>query len=117
MLPISCFARALTIRIAAPAHRELAEAAIAGTGGAVVPLADEEILAAWRDLASLEGVFCEPSSAAGIAVLAKERQPAGTRVVCVVTGHGLKDPDAAGRLSTPPIRVPADPDAIAEAAS
>ena len=87
------------------------------SGGETVSLADEEILAAWRDLAELEGVFCEPSSAAGIAALRRERPEPGARVVCVITGHGLKDPDAAGRLSTPPIPSPADPDAIAEAAS
>ena len=90
---------------------------VARSGGAVVPLADEEILAAWRDLARLEGVFCEPSSAAGVAAVARERPDAGARVVCVITGHGLKDPEAAARLSTPPIQVPPDPDAIAEAAS
>ena len=111
------FTMATAIRIAEPAHRVEAEAAIARSGGAVVPLADEEILAAWRDLARLEGVFCEPSSAAGLAAVARERPEPGARVVCVVTGHGLKDPEAAARLSTPPIQVPPDADAIAEAAS
>jgi threonine synthase len=108
---------ATAIRIAEPAHRALAEGAIARSGGTVVPLADEEILAAWRDLARLEGVFCEPSSAAGVAAVARERPGRGARVVCVITGHGLKDPEAAARLSTPPIQVPPDPDAIAEAAA
>jgi threonine synthase len=108
---------ATAIRIAEPAHRELADQAIALSGGSTVSLADEDILGAWRDLAELEGVFCEPSSAAGIAALRHERPEAGSVVVCVVTGHGLKDPDAAGRFSAPPISVPADLDAIAEAAS
>ena len=108
---------ATAIRIAEPVHRELADEAIARSGGETISLADEEILAAWRDLAELEGVFCEPSSAAGIAALRRARPEPGARVVCVITGHGLKDPDAAGRLSTPPVSVPADPDAIAEAAS
>jgi len=108
---------ASAIRIVDPAHRVEAEDAIASSGGAVVSLSDEEILAAWRDLAHLEGVFCEPSSAAGIAALAKERPEAGARVVCVVTGHGLKDPEAATRLSPPPVAVDPDPDAIAEAAA
>jgi threonine synthase len=108
---------ASAIRIVDPAHRIEAEDAIASSGGAVVSLSDEEILAAWRDLAHLEGVFCEPSSAAGIAALAKERPEAGARVVCVVTGHGLKDPEAATRLSPPPVAVDPDPDAIAEAAA
>jgi threonine synthase len=111
------FTMATAIRIAEPAHRVPAEEAVARSGGSIVSLADEEILAAWRDLAELEGVFCEPSSAAGLAAVARERPEPGARVVCVVTGHGLKDPDAAARLSTPPIQVPPDPDAIAEAAS
>jgi threonine synthase len=111
------FTMATAIRIAEPAHRAKADEAIARSGGSTISLADEEILAAWRDLAQLEGVFCEPSSAAGIAALGRERPQAGARVVCVITGHGLKDPDAAGRLSIPPVPVPPDPDAIAEAAS
>jgi threonine synthase len=111
------FTMATAIRIAEPAHRAEAEAAIARSGGTVVPLADEEILAAWSDLARLEGVFCEPSSAAGVAAVVRERPEAGARVVAVITGHGLKDPEAAARLSTPPVQVPPDPDAIAEAAS
>jgi len=111
------FTMATAIRIAKPAHRVEAEEAVARSGGSVVSLTDEEILAAWRDLAEQEGVFCEPSSAAGLAALARSRPERGARVVCVVTGHGLKDPDAAARLSTPPIAVDPDPDAIAEAAS
>jgi threonine synthase len=111
------FTMATAIRIAEPAHRSEAEAAIARSGGSTVALADEEILAAWRDLAELEGVFCEPASAAGLAALARERPQAGARVVCVITGHGLKDPDAAARLSSPPLAIPPDADAVAEAAS
>jgi threonine synthase len=108
---------ATAIRIAEPAHRAEAEEAIAASGGTVVSLSDEEILAAWRDLAHLEGVFCEPASAAGLAALAKERLDPGAQVVCVVTGHGLKDPETAARLSPPPVAVDPDPDAIAEAAA
>jgi threonine synthase len=108
---------ASAIRIVDPAHRVEAEEAIASSGGAVVSLSDDEILAAWRDLAHLEGVFCEPSSAAGVAALAKERPEAVSRAVCVITGHGLKDPEAATRLSPPPVAVDPDPDAIAEAAA
>ena len=108
---------ASAIRIVDPAHRVEAEEAIASSGGAVVSLSDDEILAAWRDLAHLEGVFCEPSSAAGVAALAKERPDTGARAVCVITGHGLKDPDAATRLSPAPVAVDPDPDAIAEAAA
>jgi threonine synthase len=108
---------ASAIRIVEPAHRVEAEEAIASSGGAVVSLSDDEILAAWRDLAHLEGVFCEPSSAAGVAALAKERPDTGARAVCVITGHGLKDPEAATRLSPAPVAVDPDPDAIAEAAA
>jgi threonine synthase len=108
---------ATAIRIAEPAHRAEAEEAVARSGGAVVPLADEEILAAWRDLAELEGVFCEPASAAGVAALAKEPPENGSRVVCVITGHGLKDPEAATQAARAPLSVTADLDAIAEAAS
>ncbi|MGH3024708.1 MAG: threonine synthase [Gaiellaceae bacterium] len=108
---------ATAIRIAQPAHRAEAEEAVARSDGAVVPLADEEILAAWRELAELEGVFCEPASAAGVAALAKERPEPGSRAVCVVTGHGLKDPEVAERLAQPAVSVAADLDAILEAIS
>jgi len=59
---------------------------------------DVEILDAWRSLRTLEGVFSEPASAAGIAGLAHGPAAQGGRVVCIVTGHGLKDPDAIGAL-------------------
>jgi threonine synthase len=80
---------ASAIRINEPAHRAEAEEAIRSSGGGVVPLTDAEILEARRELAELEGVFCEPASAAGLAAVKRER-PSGT-VVCVITGHGLKD--------------------------
>jgi threonine synthase len=75
---------------------------------------DDELVAAWRQLASLEGLFCEPSSAAGlVAVLRGDVE--GERLVVTVTGHGLKDPAAADRFAPRPVAVPADPDAIAGA--
>jgi threonine synthase len=84
---------ATAIRISEPAHAAEAEAAIEDSGGDIVALEDKAILEAWRLLALEEGVFCEPSSAAGLAaVLAAP--PRGAQVVCVITGHGLKDPDA-----------------------
>lgn len=104
---------ASAIRIADPAHREEAEERVRRSGGRVVTVTDEEILAAWRQVAELEGVFCEPAAAAGLAALARER-PQG-RAVCVLTGHGLKDPGSAERLAPPPIPVDPDPEAIAEA--
>ncbi|MGH3091559.1 MAG: threonine synthase, partial [Gaiellaceae bacterium] len=107
---------ATAIRIPEPVHRADAEAAVAESGGAVVSLADAEIVAAWLDLAREEGVFCEPSSAAGLAAVLKE-PPRGERVVCVVTGHGLKDPEAVERHADAPVEVDPDADAISEAAA
>ncbi len=108
---------ASAIRIAAPVHRAEAEAAIEAADGAVVPLTDDELLAVWRELAEREGVFCEPASAAGVAALAKVELEPGARVVCVITGHGLKDPAAVDRVTVPPLLVDPDPDAIAAAAA
>jgi threonine synthase len=108
---------ASAIRIVEPAHAAEAAEALRGSRGMAVPLPDEAILEAWRDLARTEGVLCEPSSAAGLAALVAAGVEPGTRVVCVLTGHGLKDSEAAARESAPPIVVDADPDAIAEAAS
>jgi threonine synthase len=108
---------ATAIRIADPVHSSTAAAAIEQSGGAIVTLDDSEILAAWADLARTEGLFCEPSSAAGLAALGHVRPAAGERVVVVITGHGLKDPASADQYAPPPLRVAADPDAIAEAAA
>jgi threonine synthase len=102
---------ASAIRIAQPAHKLEAEEAIRASGGLVVELSDDEILAAWRRLAELEGVFCEPASAAGVAAIQKS-EVSGT-VVAVITGHGLKDPDAASRIGNEMIEV--DADAVVEA--
>ena len=74
-----------------PVHREQAEAA-----AEVVTVGDDELLEWWSAIARLEGLFCEPASAAGVAGVAQVRP--GGRVVCVLTGHGLKDPDAVERL-------------------
>jgi len=82
---------ATAIRIAEPVHRREAEALTE-----VVAVGDEELVEWWRAVARLEGLFCEPASAAGIAGVARVRP--GGRVVAVLTGHGLKDPDAAERL-------------------
>ena len=106
---------ASAIRIAEPVHVREAEQAVQASGGAVVSLPDETILEAWRELALREGVFCEPASAAGLAALGPDRIERGVSVVCVVTGHGLKDPDAVARVSAPPVTVAPDPDAIAAA--
>jgi threonine synthase len=107
---------ATAIRIPEPVHREEAEEAVAASGGIVVSLPDAEIEAAWLALARSEGIFCESASAAGLAALLRD-PPRGARVACVVTGHGLKDPQAVERISEPPIEVEADPESIAEAAA
>jgi threonine synthase len=104
---------ASAIRIADPAHAGEVAAALDRSGGRVVTVPDEAILDAWRSLARDEGVFCEPASAAGVAGLAHAGLEPGTRVVCVITGHGLKDPETAARLTELPVTVDADPDAIA----
>jgi threonine synthase len=84
---------ASAIRISEPAHAEAAQQAVEDSGGSVVAVDDAAILEAWDLLAREEGVFCEPSSAAGLAALLAD-PPGDSRVVCVITGHGLKDPDA-----------------------
>jgi threonine synthase len=64
------------------------------SGGSLVTLSEQQIEDAWRLVAREEGVFCEPASAAGIAAVAASVTAAGQRVVCVLTGHGLKDVEA-----------------------
>jgi threonine synthase len=85
---------ASAIRIADPAHAEAVAALVASGAVEVAPLTEEEIREAWAQLASEEGVFCEPASAAGVAALKHVRMPEGALAVCIVTGHGLKDSDA-----------------------
>ena len=103
---------ATAIRIGTPAHSAAVADALFAFDGTVVSLADEAILDAWRELAHEEGVFCEPSSAAGLAALGAVELEPGSTVVCVVTGHGLKDPETAARLSPEPVAVDPDPDAV-----
>jgi threonine synthase len=89
---------ASAIRIGAPVHRQQAEAAVGRSGGMIATVSEEQIHEAWRAVALEEGVFCEPASAAGIAAVQAVGFDAGTRIVAVLTGHGLKDPDAVERL-------------------
>jgi threonine synthase len=89
---------ATAIRIASPVHREHAEAAVGRSGGMIATVTEEQIHEAWRAVALEEGVFCEPASAAGVAAVAAVDFEPGTTVVAVLTGHGLKDPDAVERL-------------------
>jgi threonine synthase len=90
---------ATAIRIGNPARGAEALAAAVDSGGAIDSVTDDEIVAAYRLLASSEGVFCEPASAASIAGLLKRHAAGGfatgDQVVCILTGHGLKDPDTA----------------------
>ena len=95
LLSVQSAERATTIgsaiRILSPVHREQVEAV-----AEVVTATDSDLLEWWSAIARLEGLFCEPASAAGVAGVAQVR-PEG-RVVCVLTGHGLKDPEAVERL-------------------
>jgi threonine synthase len=110
---------ATAIRVGNPASWAGAVTARDESGGLFDALTDEQILAAYKLLALREGVFVEPASATGVAgllVTAEDgRLPAGSLVVCTVTGHGLKDPETAlrGMLEVEPI--PVDPTAVATA--
>jgi threonine synthase len=86
---------ATAIRIGKPASWASAEAAASESGGAIDMVTDDEILDAYRYLATNESVFCEPASAASVAGLIQTGVPEGSTVVCVLTGNGLKDPDRA----------------------
>jgi threonine synthase len=86
---------ASAIRIGNPARWEEAMAAVTQSGGGIEAVSDAEILAAYRMLAAREGIFCEPASAASVAGLLKHGARGAQRVVCVLTGHGLKDPQTA----------------------
>jgi threonine synthase len=86
---------ASAIRIGNPARWEEAIDAMRASRGAIRAVSDEEILGAYKLLAAQEGIFCEPASAASVAGLLKYGADGASRVVCVLTGHGLKDPDAA----------------------
>jgi len=99
---------ASAIRIGNPARWEDAMDAMTASGGGVSAVTDEQILEAYRFLASSEGVFCEPASAACVAGLLAHGAPDSRRIVCVLTGHGLKDPQAA--IEHAGAVVPCDPD-------
>jgi threonine synthase len=104
---------ATAIRIGNPASWAKAIAARDESGGAIEAVTDDEILAAWQALAEEEGIFCEPSSAAGVAgVTRAARDGALARdatVVCVLTGTGLKDPSTAERIAAERRVIEAEP--------
>ena len=85
---------ATAIRIAEPAHASHVAELVATGRVEVVTLSEDEIRTAWQRLATMEGTFCEPASAAGFAALLRFAPGAGETVVCILTGHGLKDTGA-----------------------
>jgi threonine synthase len=110
---------ATAIRIGNPASWKGAVAARDESGGSIESVADDEILEVQRMIVQLEGVFCEPASAAGVAgvrrLAAEGRIAAEETVVCVLTGHGLKDPDAVQAEEGTLTPIPADLGSIREA--
>ncbi len=110
---------ATAIRIGKPARGDQAMRAMADSGGGVAAVTDQQILDAYALLARQEGVFCEPASAASVAGLIMRAEAGdfvrGEKVVCVLTGHGLKDPDTAIANSEPVLHLPADVSAVEEA--
>jgi len=103
---------ATAIRIGNPASWKGALNARDESGGLIDIVSDDEILEAYKLIASREGIFCEPASAASLAGVIKLSKQnffsEGDTIVCTLTGHGLKDPDNAIQLSKPPVRVKAD---------
>jgi len=107
---------ATAIRIGKPASWQQAEAARDESGGVIEAVTDEEILQAYDMLASLEGVFCEPASAASVAGVIKKNKAGyfkpGDKIVCTLTGNGLKDPETAMSNMPTPITIDASEDAV-----
>ena len=112
---------ASAIRIGNPARWEEAMAAFTASRGRVAAVSDEQILDAYRWLAASEGVFCEPASAASVAGLLAHGMPVAEdtappqSVVCVLTGHGLKDPDTALSKAPPVVNCENDLSAVERA--
>jgi threonine synthase len=99
---------ASAIRIGNPARWEEAVDAMRASAGRIAAVSDEQILDAYRFLAANEGVFCEPASAAGVAGILAHGTDGAEKLVCVLTGHGLKDPQTA--LARAGSVVPCEPD-------
>src|SRR4030043_550458 len=109
---------ATAIRIGNPASWKQAVAARDDSGGLIDIVSDEEILEAYRMMASLEGIFCEPASAASLAGVIKLHRKGffkrGDVAGLTITGHGLKDPDIAVRSSQKPVSLPPNKEAVLE---
>lgn len=111
---------ATAIKIGNPASWQQAVAARDGSQGMIGSVTDDQILKAYAHLGRIEGVFCEPASAASVAGFLKlaatgyfkKTMPQGGNAVCVLTGHGLKDPDRAVSESPKPLTCKADLKAI-----
>ncbi|MCF6096508.1 threonine synthase [Thermovorax subterraneus] len=110
---------ATAIRIGNPASWKTAEAAVTESGGLIDKVTDEEILNAYHLLAEKEGIFAEPASAASLAGVIKHSMMGyfkeNSKVVCVLTGHGLKDPDTAIRTGVSPEVIPPEIHALERA--
>lgn len=111
---------ATAIRVGNPASWDKALTARDESGGTIDMVTDDNIMEAYKMLASKEGVFCEPASAAGLAGLIKHAKAGlnleGKKIVCIITGHGLKDPDLANEIE--PVwmeEYPPDLDAVEQA--
>lgn len=108
---------ATAIRIGNPASWKGSLQAVGESSGGIDLVTDEEILDAYRLVAAVEGVFCEPASAASVAGVIKLQRAGGLRdgetVVCTLTGHGLKDPDTAISVSQQPRTVRATREDVA----
>jgi threonine synthase len=91
---------ASAIRIGEPVHAHEIDALVGDGAAEIFTVTDEDITRMWLEVAS-EGIFCEPSSAAGVAALAQLDLVPGSTVVCVLTGHGLKDTAAVSMLTQP----------------
>jgi threonine synthase len=107
---------ATAIRIGNPASWKGAITARDSSGGSISAVSDDEILEAYRRLGRDEGIFCEPASAASLAGLMKQHRAgvdlAGQVAVCVLTGHGLKDPDTAMTIEVTRHSAPAEAEAV-----
>jgi threonine synthase len=111
---------ATAIRIGRPARGEEALIAAEESRGRFLAVSDEEIIEAWKMLAELEGLWVEPASAAGVAglrkaVLQNRHGFDNKRIVCVLTGHGLKDPTAVTDRAPAPIEIPCELKALEKA--
>jgi len=108
---------ATAIRIGNPASWDSAVSAVTDSGGCFVAIPDDAILEAYHKVVEMEGVFCEPASAAGIAALRTQVRSGAIgpslSAVCILTGNGLKDPDRATPESFNPGSIAADASTIA----